>query len=87
MSAPKVSPSLLAMADQAEAELRDYLQDYPALVADLRENPRSQQIAQSVSVDVLACLSEVWREPVETRLNVVCARLLAWQRLSDSGAR
>lgn len=81
---PNVSIALNALADQAEASLRDYLADYPTFLADLADNRRSREMAQTVAVDVLAVLSECWETPVENRLNVVTARLLAWQRITET---
>jgi hypothetical protein len=79
---PPTSLSMLAMADQAEAALREFLDDSPSFMSELRDNPRSQMFAQIVAVDVLAALSEACEESVQHRLDVVTSRLLAWQRLS-----
>ncbi len=80
---PNVSIALNALADRAEASLRDYLADYPTFLADLADNRRSREMAQYVAVDCLATLSEIWSTSVENRLTMLTARLLAWQRLTD----
>lgn len=79
---PPMSPSLLALTDQAEASLSELLEGFPSLKSDLRENASSSAAAQMVAIDVLASLSEEWEEPVERRLDTVTARLLAWQRIA-----
>lgn len=78
---PAMTLRLQAAVDGAEAHLRIMLDNYPSLAHDLRENPRSQNVVQTVAIDVLAALSEAWEESVETRLDIVTARLLAWQRI------
>lgn len=69
--------------DQAEAALRQHLTPYPGLAADLRENPRSQHVAQNIAVDVLAVIQELHEATVEDRLDAVTARLLAWYRIAE----
>lgn len=80
---PNLSPGLLAAVDGAELHLREWLSCFPLIDTDLRESTHTQRTVQMVSVDVLAALSEAWEAPVEDRLNLITARLLAWQRLTE----
>ena len=80
--APPMSVGLQALVDQAEASLRDLLQDYPTFLADIRENARSAGAARMVAIDTLAALAEDANSSVEHRLDLVTARLCAWNRLA-----
>lgn len=69
--------ALAAQVDQAEASLREMFEPF----ATYRADPTSMNACGLVAVDVLAVLSENWTEPVEKRLDLVTAQLLAWKRI------
>lgn len=79
---PAMSPGLLAAVDGAEVHLREWLAAFPSVDREVRENSEWRRTVQMVAIDCLAALSEVWEGPVERRLDVLTARLLAWQRIT-----
>lgn len=78
---PAMSLSLLAAVDQSEAWLRDWLAGFPQVEAEVRDSNEWRRAIEMVAIDALAALSEVWQQPVQERLDVLTARLLAWQRI------
>lgn len=75
-----ISLALAAQVDQAEASLREMFGEF----SNLRADAMTMNGCALVAVDVLAALSEAWQESVEKRLDLVTARLLAWQRIAGA---
>lgn len=72
--------ALAAQVDQAEASLREMFGPFETYRADTS----SMNACGLVAVDVLAVLSENWTKPVEKRLDLITARLLAWKRITGT---
>ena len=79
---PNVGAGLQALVDQHNAALRDLLDAYPQFKEQLTTVAESATAARMVVIDTLAALSEAYEESVEHRLDVVTARLLAWDNLT-----
>ena len=78
---PAVTPAMGALVDQAEASLRDSLDACPPFLAYISGD--GVYAARMVAIDALAALSEAWESSVEYRLDLVTARLLAWDRIAS----